>query len=41
MGKSIAKQLSKEGGQLTCKNLKDRVLISGKAKTYSEDEIFI
>jgi hypothetical protein len=37
----IAKQLSKEGGQLICKNLKDRVLILGNAKTYSIDEISI
>jgi hypothetical protein len=37
----IAKQLSKEGGELICKNLRDRVLISGRAKTFSEDEIFI
>ena len=37
----IAKQLSNEGGELICENLKDRVLISGKAKTYSENEIFI
>jgi predicted PhzF superfamily epimerase YddE/YHI9 len=39
--KMIAKQLSKEGGELICKNLRDRVLISGRAKTFSEDEIFI
>ena len=39
--KMIAKQLSKEGGELICENLRDRVLISGRAKTYSEDEIFI
>ena len=37
----IAKQLSKEGGQLICKNLDDRVLILGKAKTYSIEEISI
>ncbi len=37
----IAKQLSKEGGQLICKNLDDRVLILGKAKTYSVEEISI
>ena len=39
--KMLAKQLSKEGGELICENLKDRVLISGKAKTYSVNEIFI
>ena len=39
--KMIAKQLSKEGGELICENLKDRVLISGKAKTYYVNEIFI
>ena len=37
----IAKQISKEGGQLICKNLDDRVLILGKAKTYSIEEISI
>ena len=37
----IAKQLSKEGGQLICKNLDDRVLILGKAKTNSIEEISI
>ncbi|MEC7876865.1 MAG: PhzF family phenazine biosynthesis protein [Bacteroidota bacterium] len=37
----IAKQLSKEGGELICKNLDDRVLILGKAKTYSVEEISI
>ena len=37
----IAKQLSKEGGQLICKNLDDRVLILGNAKTYSIEEISI
>lgn len=37
----IAKQLSKEGGQLICKNLDERVLILGKAKTYSIEEISI
>ena len=37
----IAKQLSKEGGRLICKNLDDRVLILGKAKTYSIEEISI
>jgi PhzF family phenazine biosynthesis protein len=37
----IAKQISKEGGQLICKNLDERVLILGKAKTYSIEEISI
>lgn len=37
----IAKQISKEGGELICKNLDDRVLILGKAKTYSIEEISI
>lgn len=35
----IARQLSKRGGQLVCKNLGDRVEIGGKAVLYSKGEI--
>jgi predicted PhzF superfamily epimerase YddE/YHI9 len=36
-----AMQLSKRKGELKCKYLKDRVEISGKAKTYLSGEIVI
>lgn len=37
----IARQLSKRGGQLICKNLGDRVEIGGKAVLYSKGEILL
>lgn len=36
----IAKQLSKRGGTVYCEDLGDRVVISGKAKTYLKGQIF-
>ena len=39
--KLIAKQISKRGGVLECELKNDRVLISGKCKTYLKGEIFI
>ena len=39
--KLTAKQLSQRGGELTCTLKGDRVLITGKAKTYLRGEIFI
>lgn len=39
--KLTAKQISKRGGVLECELQKDRVLISGKCKTYLKGEIFI
>jgi predicted PhzF superfamily epimerase YddE/YHI9 len=37
----IAKQLSRRGGTLFCKNAGERVLISGKAVLYSKGEILL
>jgi len=39
--KLTAKQISKRGGVLECELKNDRVLISGKCKTYLKGEIFI
>ena len=39
--KMIAKQLSKRGGTLLCKDLGDRVEIGGHAVLYSKGELFI
>ncbi|WP_374363698.1 PhzF family phenazine biosynthesis protein [Cloacibacterium sp.] len=39
--KLTAKQISKRGGVLKCELKNDRVLISGKCKTYLKGEIFI
>lgn len=39
--KLIAKQISKRGGVLECELKNDRILISGKCKTYLKGEIFI
>ena len=39
--KLIAKQISKRGGTLECELQNDRILISGKCKTYLKGEIFI
>lgn len=39
--KLVARQLSKRGGQLVCEVAGDRVLISGRAVTYLNGEIFI
>lgn len=36
-----AKQLSERGGELQCQNKKERVIISGKAKTYSIGHLWI
>lgn len=37
----VAKQLSKRGGTVYCEDQGDRVLISGKAKTYLEGKLFL
>jgi len=37
----VARQLSKRGGLLYCSNQGDRVLIGGKAQTYSKGEIIL
>ena len=37
----IAKQISKRGGELFCKNSTTRVFIGGKAKLYMKGEIKI
>lgn len=37
----VAKQLSKRGGTVYCEDQGDRVLISGKAKTYLEGRLFL
>ena len=39
--KMLAKQLSLRGGTLYCQNLGERVLISGKAITYSKGSFVI
>jgi PhzF family phenazine biosynthesis protein len=39
--KMISHQLSKRGGELICKNLRNRVLVSGKAETCYEHDICV
>lgn len=39
--KMTAKQISERGGNLICEDLKDRVLISGNARTYSEGFLYL
>lgn len=39
--KLFARQLSERGGQLFCENKKERVIVAGKAKTYSTGHLWI